>query len=89
MYVFGSLAHKDLPFTPEDWQLSDQMATYWTNFARNGDPNGSGQPVWPPYEERTGHFVMHLDAASEAKPDEQRARYEFLDAHHVLPTALK
>jgi len=25
------------------------MTAYWTNFAKTGNPNGSGVPVWPPY----------------------------------------
>ena len=35
------------PLTPAQQQLSDRMVGYWTEFARNGDPNKSGQPVWP------------------------------------------
>jgi para-nitrobenzyl esterase len=27
--------------------LSSHMVDYWTEFAKNGDPNGSGQPFWP------------------------------------------
>lgn len=88
-YVFGNLAYKDLPFVQEDRSLSDQMATYWTNFAKNGDPNGAGLVTWPIYDERTGHPVMHLDAVSKAAPDEQRARYQFLDAHVPLPATSK
>jgi para-nitrobenzyl esterase len=35
------------------------MATYWTNFAKSGDPNGAGVPVWPNFtsdRERVLHF---------------------------------
>ena len=27
--------------------LSDQLVAAWTNFAKTGNPNGSGAPVWP------------------------------------------
>jgi para-nitrobenzyl esterase len=35
------------------------MATYWTNFARNGDPNGGGVPVWPNFT-GAGERVLHI-----------------------------
>jgi len=55
------------------------MSTYWANFARSGDPNGTGLPGWPAYNSQQHYSVMHLDAKSSETPDEHRARYEFLD----------
>ncbi|HEV2781791.1 MAG TPA: carboxylesterase family protein, partial [Actinophytocola sp.] len=34
------------PLTPEQQALSAAMVRYWTNFARDGDPNGRGVPAW-------------------------------------------
>ena len=78
-FVFGALASKNLPWRPEDKALSDLMSSYWSNFAKNGDPNGAGLPQWPAYSSQANYPVMHLDAASHAAPDDHRARYEFLD----------
>ena len=32
----------------KDYELSDQMTDYLTNFAKSGNPNGSGCPNWEP-----------------------------------------
>ena len=78
-FVFGALASKNLPWRPEDKALSDLMSTYWSNFAKTGDPNGPSLPHWQAHNPEASYPVMHLDASSQAAPDEHRARYEFLD----------
>jgi para-nitrobenzyl esterase len=61
---------------PEDRKLSDEMMSYWTNFAKNGDPNGPGLPSWPKYG--ADDALIHLNDPITAGPDTLRARYEFL-----------
>ena len=78
-FVFGALSSKQLPWRPEDHAVSDLMASYWSNFARTGNPNGPGLPAWPAYNNASSFAVMHLTAVSAAAPDEHRDRYEFLD----------
>jgi para-nitrobenzyl esterase len=78
-FVFDVLPSKNLPWRPEDRKLSDEMATYWANFAKRGDPNGEGLVKWPPYDKQDDYQVMHLTAGSHASPEKHRARYEFLD----------
>ena len=80
-FVFEALPSKDLPWRPQDEKLSDLMSSYWTNFAKSGDPNGPGLPHWPVYTSK-GYEVMHLSADPGALPDEHRARYEFLAQIH-------
>ena len=80
-YVFGALESRiGATWRPEDHALSDLIQTYWTNFARTGDPNGGSSPKWPTYNATTGWQVMQLDQTSEAKPDTLRDRYLFLDS---------
>jgi para-nitrobenzyl esterase len=78
-YVFRVLSSKKLPFGPDDRKTSDLMSSYWTNFARNGDPNGPDLPRWPAYTSQDGYQLMRLKAEPIAVPDAHRARYEFLD----------
>src|SRR5208282_1493070 len=44
------------PFTPAQEQLSEAMVTYWTQFARNLNPNSVSQPLWSPYSTLTDEF---------------------------------
>jgi para-nitrobenzyl esterase len=79
-FVFEALPSKKLPWRPEDTKLSDLMSSYWTNFAKTGDPNGPGLPKWPLYSPADGYSVMHLSSDSHATPDQHRARYRLFDS---------
>jgi len=77
-YVFGTLDNRPLwNVRPEDRKLSEQMMTYWTNFARTGDPNGVGLPEWPKYND-AGYPLIHLNDPITSGPDIERAHYELL-----------
>jgi para-nitrobenzyl esterase len=79
-FVFQVLSSRQLPWRPEDRKVSELMGTYWTNFAKTGDPNGEGAPRWPPYTAKDDYPVMHLAADPHAAPDAHRARYLLLDS---------
>jgi para-nitrobenzyl esterase len=63
-YVFGNPPPTE-PWSAADRKVSDDIQTYWTNFARTGDPNGGAVPAWPAFV-GTDPRVMQLDAAPAA-----------------------
>lgn len=85
-YVFGTLdSRPDAHWQPEDYKLSKLIQTYWTNFARTGNPNGSEAPHWPQYNAESHWQIMHLDVDSHAGPDPYRDRYLFLQSVWAKP----
>lgn len=57
-YVFQDLNPSDRRTTESDMDISQAMATYWTNFAKRGDPNGTGVPKWPVFRERKDSVMV-------------------------------
>ncbi len=75
-YVFQ---HMDGFAHPEsDRPLSKIMGKYWLNFAKKGDPNGEGIPLWPRFSNDAPQ-VMHLTG-----PTPAAGPVPSQDALHVL-----
>jgi para-nitrobenzyl esterase len=53
------------------------MSAYWANFARTGNPNGPGLPVWPAYQVADKKIMM-LDLKPTAKTLPDAAALDFL-----------
>jgi para-nitrobenzyl esterase len=79
-FVFETLPSKKISWRPEDEKLSDLMSSYWTNFAKTGDPNAPGLPHWPAYSSKDAYQVMVLSFDPHSAPDPHRSRYLFLDS---------
>jgi len=76
-YVFGTLdTRPGETVRDEDRKLSEKMMSYWTNFAKTGDPNGKDLPLWPMYG--ADDQLIHLDSNITSGPDTVSPRYEFL-----------
>ncbi|XP_077979660.1 uncharacterized protein LOC144435001 [Glandiceps talaboti] len=63
VYVFGAFLVPGYNVTDEEVDLCRTMTTYWTNFAKTGDPNSpvsEDTPVKWPIFENTNEHLLHL-----------------------------
>jgi len=79
-YVFRHLDTSNPEFTASDEQISDAMATYWTNFAKHGDPNGKDVPEWPAFSDRNPE-LMYFQKTPHVGPVPSAASLQVLDAY--------
>ena len=81
-YVFGNFGGPGggAP-SPEDLALSDLIRSYWINFARTGDPNGSGLPQWPVFTEKD-QKVMSFNGTASAKPIPNLEKLKAYDSYY-------
>jgi len=66
--------------TPEEKELARIMNTYWTNFAKTGNPNGNGLTNWPLYDTQKEQILdIELDGKPVSKPDPRKARFNVIE----------
>jgi para-nitrobenzyl esterase len=80
-YVFGNFSDT-VPAGPADRMVSDEMASYWVNFAKTGDPNGGGLPQWPVFTKADAK-VMELNKTSKAIPVPNIEKLQVLDGYYA------
>jgi para-nitrobenzyl esterase len=87
-YVFRTLGAAGAVFgpptapRPEDRKMSELMSSYWTNFAKTGDPNGPGLPSWPAFT-TSDQRVMMFDAQPSARPIPNIAQIKAFDTYYA------
>ena len=77
-YVFGHLDTSRPQTSKTDFEISDAMATYWTNFAKYGDPNGKGVPSWPNFSDANPE-VMYFSQTPHIGPVPSAEALKVLD----------
>ena len=56
------------------------MQSYWTNFAKTGDPNGEGLPQWPSIT-KNQDLLMNFDTEVKLIKDPNLPLYEVIDRY--------
>jgi para-nitrobenzyl esterase len=81
-YVFDTLAAAYAGgLTPQDETMARAINAYWVNFAKTGDPNGPGLPLWPRYSPRQDVLMdFAADGAPTARKDPWKARLDLISA---------
>jgi para-nitrobenzyl esterase len=81
-YVFRQLREHNRPApTPKDEAMSDLIRTYWTNFAKTGDPNSAGVPHWPAYNNAKPQMLHISSDSTKAGPIVSASGLEALDEY--------
>ncbi len=65
---------------PEDKVLSELIISYWINFAKKGNPNGPGLPVWPAFDGKE-QKTMFFDRTPSARPHPNVDKIKTFDTH--------
>ncbi|HKV04312.1 MAG TPA: carboxylesterase/lipase family protein [Candidatus Acidoferrales bacterium] len=85
-YVFGTFAWP-FPWNDADKRLSETMMSYWTNFAKTGDPNAGNLPKWPVYNPESDNVLEFGDSISVQTNVNGRGLDAFEDYHQSLAAA--
>jgi para-nitrobenzyl esterase len=76
-YMFDHLDQETWRWSAADRQLAARMSSYWSNFAKHGDPNDGGLPTWPAFD---GDLVLRLGNPLVVGGLPNRERLEIFDA---------
>jgi len=79
-YVFQHLNASNPQITKTDQEISEAIATYWTNFAKTGDPSGTGVPLWPAFSD-ANPVVMYFNKTPHTGPVPSAESLKSLDAY--------
>lgn len=65
-FMFDSLANSWRPFVGKHYDLARQVCSYWINFVKTGDPNGTdyfGNPLpeWRPFRKEDRAYIRFKD----------------------------
>jgi para-nitrobenzyl esterase len=62
---------EDWQHSPDDERLGRAIRTYWTRFAKTGNPNSTPTPDWPPYDAQSDLY-LDLGRTIRKRPVAQR-----------------
>ncbi len=76
MYAYGNVPESKF-YDKADKDLEKTMVSYWTNFAKTGNPNGEGLAEWKKFNDADDEF-MNLDVIQSMQKDPNAPLYDIL-----------
>ncbi len=76
VYAYNNLHTLNRPWEDIDRSIADVMSSFWTNFAKTGNPNGNKLPTWQPFSSQHPQ-VMLLDTDMRCTPLPNQAQLDF------------
>jgi para-nitrobenzyl esterase len=80
-FVFDNFTAR-MPASTDDEAVSGVVSSYWVNFAKGGDPNGSSLPAWPVFTDANPQ-AMNLDVSSKAIPVPNLEKLQVLEGYYA------
>jgi para-nitrobenzyl esterase len=77
LYAFDNLNAFPWLTDQDDQQVATLMSSYWLNFIKSGNPNGTALPNWPSYRDDK-RPVMIIDAKPHVLIDVDKERHQML-----------
>jgi para-nitrobenzyl esterase len=80
-FVFGNLIERNgVQFDEKDKKVSKMMQSSWVNFAKTGNPNGKGLPLWSKYDPtKNTVFEWNNKGLAETISDNRKARLDVIE----------
>jgi len=91
-YVFNNLKNRwgITEISLDDEKIGQVMHTYWANFAKNGNPNSPGLPIWPNYSLQKEEIMdVETNGKPVGKPDPRKARFDVIEKSDKQRTRLQ
>jgi para-nitrobenzyl esterase len=84
-YIFDDLSgpNHPAPVIPADHIMAEMIRTYWTNFAKTGDPNGPGLPKWTAYDLKNPQTLHFTFGSTQMGPVVNKEGLEILDEYYA------
>ena len=77
-YIFNTFNKLNRHWTAADSLVAERMASYWVNFVRTGDPNGSGLPQWTPFKAESKNIMQLNEKMGMIPLTPTEEKYKFL-----------